>query len=116
LTTFDNDLVKEHPCLTFDFTLSLEQVSAKVQNLSEDGQLQDLCISKNGKYYGTVSVSDLLKAMTDRNNQLARAANPLTGLPGNIFIQGEIEKRISQNEHLDVSYVDIDNFKPYNDH
>jgi len=35
-------------------------------------------------------------------------ANPLTGLPGNLFIQAEIEKRIAQNLYFDVSYLDID--------
>jgi GGDEF domain-containing protein len=47
---------------------------------------------------------------------LARGANPLSGLPGNESIQREISHRISKNMHFDVSYIDIDNFKPYNDY
>ncbi len=47
----------------------------------------------------------------DRNRQ----ANPLTGLPGNIEIQLEINSRITRNEHFAVVYADIDNFKAYND-
>ncbi|NLY42600.1 MAG: response regulator [Clostridiaceae bacterium] len=44
-----------------------------------------------------------------------RAANPLTGLQGNIEIQAEINSRIAQNELFAVLYIDLDNFKPYND-
>jgi diguanylate cyclase (GGDEF)-like protein len=47
---------------------------------------------------------------------LAKNSNPLTGLPGNESIQREINKRLAQNIHFDVCYIDIDNFKPYNDH
>jgi diguanylate cyclase (GGDEF)-like protein len=47
----------------------------------------------------------------DRN----RDANPLTGLPGNIEIQREIMSRISGNAKFAVAYVDLDNFKAYND-
>ena len=47
----------------------------------------------------------------DRN----RSANPLTGLPGNLEIQREISSRISKNEPYAVIYVDLDNFKSYND-
>ncbi|MCX7746084.1 MAG: response regulator [Clostridia bacterium] len=47
----------------------------------------------------------------DRN----RWANPLTGLPGNIEIQTEINSRIAKKEMFAVVYADLDNFKAYND-
>ena len=47
----------------------------------------------------------------DRN----RWANPLTGLPGNTEIQSEINRRIAQNMKFAVLYLDVDNFKAYND-
>ncbi len=46
-------------------------------------------------------------------NQIS--VNPLTHLPGNRAIQDEIEKRIADNEPFVVAYIDIDNFKAYND-
>ncbi len=33
---------------------------------------------------------------------LARGANPLTGLPGNEFIQHQIAQMLSQSLHFDV--------------
>jgi len=47
----------------------------------------------------------------DRN----RLANPLTGLPGNIDIQSEINYRIAKGMIFSVLYLDVDNFKAYND-
>jgi diguanylate cyclase (GGDEF)-like protein len=52
----------------------------------------------------------------ERNINLAKGSNPLSGLPGNDFIQREITLRLHQSMHFDVAYIDIDNFKPYNDH
>ncbi len=47
----------------------------------------------------------------DRN----RSANPLTGLPGNLEIQREIDSRIAKGDLYAVIYIDLDNFKSYND-
>lgn len=51
-----------------------------------------------------------------RRIRLTRASNPLTGLPGNLTIEQEINKRISRNEKLACCYIDLDNFKAYNDY
>jgi len=45
-----------------------------------------------------------------------RAANPLTGLPGNISIEEELKKRIAAKSAFAVVYVDLDDFKAYNDY
>lgn len=47
----------------------------------------------------------------DRN----RWANPLTGLQGNIEIHAEVNKRIARGELFAVLYLDLDNFKAFND-
>ncbi|MDR3363398.1 MAG: response regulator [Clostridiales Family XIII bacterium] len=47
----------------------------------------------------------------DRN----RNANPLTGLNGNLEIQREITSRITKGLSFGIIYVDLDNFKAYND-
>lgn len=41
--------------------------------------------------------------------------NPLSRLPGNTSILRAIRQTLSQEENYGVCYVDIDNFKPYND-
>ena len=44
-----------------------------------------------------------------------RRVSPLTGLPGNVQIHAELKKRISRREAFSVLYLDLDNFKAYND-
>lgn len=44
-----------------------------------------------------------------------RRISPLTGLPGNVQIHAELKKRISKREDFSVLYLDLDNFKAYND-
>ncbi len=47
----------------------------------------------------------------DRN----RNANPLTGLNGNLEIERDVTSRITRGVAFAVIYVDLDNFKAYND-
>ena len=44
-----------------------------------------------------------------------RRVSPLTGLPGNVQIQAEIKKRLLNKEEFAILYIDLDNFKAYND-
>ncbi len=55
-----------------------------------------------------------LKAILKRT-QAILDTNPLTYLPGNNTIHETLKKAISQNGLFAVGYVDIDNFKAYND-
>jgi len=43
------------------------------------------------------------------------AANPLTGLPGNISIMYQVNRRLTAGSSFAYLYIDIDNFKAYND-
>jgi PleD family two-component response regulator len=49
-------------------------------------------------------------------SQLQRQANPLTGLPGNVAIEKEIERRIAGGGDFVFMYADIDHFKAFNDY
>jgi len=42
-------------------------------------------------------------------------ANPLTGLPGNLTIMHEAERRIAARQRFALGYIDLDHFKAYND-
>ena len=94
---------------------SVEEVARKIHLRQQISIYDDICVTRSGKYIGTVSVSAVLNAVTENSMMLARGANPLTGLPGNEFIQRQIAKMLSQSIHFDVCYIDLDCFKPFND-
>ncbi len=41
--------------------------------------------------------------------------NPLTGLPGNLAIEEESRRRLANSQNISFAYIDLDNFKAYND-
>jgi PleD family two-component response regulator len=41
--------------------------------------------------------------------------NPLTGLPGNTSILKYIQRKLDRGEEIAIGYIDLDNFKPFND-
>jgi diguanylate cyclase (GGDEF)-like protein len=53
---------------------------------------------------------------TLRRAREMRALSPLTGLPGNIRIQEEIERLVADRAPFAVLYADLDHFKAFNDH
>jgi diguanylate cyclase (GGDEF)-like protein len=44
-----------------------------------------------------------------------RSLSPMTGLAGNVAIEDEIERRVAAGHPFAILYVDIDNFKAFND-
>ena len=50
-----------------------------------------------------------------RRTQQMISVNPLTRLPGNTSIQDEINRRIQSGMKFGSAYIDVDNFKAYND-
>lgn len=58
-------------------------------------------------YYTIRNISSLISAN--------RCISALTGLPGNVQIENELKRRISSRTQYAVLYMDLDNFKAYND-
>jgi diguanylate cyclase (GGDEF)-like protein len=52
---------------------------------------------------------------TLRRAREMRALSPLTGLPGNIRVQEEIRRRVTEEQPFALLYADLDHFKAYND-
>ena len=76
-------------------------------------------LSQSVEYYIKKPVdADYLYYTVKNLNRLLninRKISPLTGLPGNVQIHAELKKRISKDIGFSVLYLDLDNFKAYND-
>jgi len=101
--------------LAADYKTPVNQVSELAMRRSADNLYDFIVVKKNGKYYGTVTIRDLLLKSTEIQIAHARCQNPLTGLPGNTAIEDTLFRCISQGTPYCVLYIDINNFKAYND-
>lgn len=105
---FNKPMIIEH-------TMPLEQVSALLTARPNSEFTHPSIIIENGHYLGVVSPRDLLRSITDSKLEKARYANPLTGLPGNVVIEKEIDYMLSKQKSFHLAYLDLNHFKPFND-
>jgi len=93
----------------------IEEAAREVFRLTGTLKADNICVVRQGRYAGVLDVNLFVGAITAINLVLAKGANPLTGLPGNEGIQREITSRLAAGQPFDIAYVDLDNFKPFND-
>lgn len=108
------NFIAEHS-IEVDITMPLKKLSALITSQSKNEKQNMFVISDQNIYRGVGNVMDLLRQITDLQITTARHANPLTGLPGNVPINTCIQKAIEEQRDIVVCYLDLDNFKPYND-
>jgi len=101
--------------LSVDYKMPIDMVIKLAMARSKDTLYDHITVTKDSKYYGMVTIKDLIEKTIEIEVDNARHSNPLTGLPGNVIIEQKIEKCIFSKEQYCVLYFDIDNFKPYND-
>jgi len=73
-------------------------------------------VTENGRYVGLGTGDQLVRSVTELRLEAARHANPLTFLPGNIPISLHIKRLLESGGEFTACYIDMNNFKPYNDH
>ena len=73
-------------------------------------------VTRGLRYVGFLSSTSLVKLANDLRIRVASNQNPLSGLPGNQAILEHMDaQRGNTGEPRLACYVDIDNFKPFND-
>lgn len=101
--------------LVVDEQTSIDQVS-QMATSRHFNQLYDyVVITSAGQFLGAASIGSILESITKARVEYARIANPLTGLPGNVQIQRELTKRLTDRQGFSVIYADLDFFKWFND-
>lgn len=66
------------------------------------------------KPFDPVELVARVKSALRRSREM-RAINPLTQLPGNVQIQEEVAARVSSGDPFALMYIDLNDFKAYND-
>ncbi len=107
-------IMNNHP-LVVDYKTTIDTVSKMAMSRKNENLYDIIIVTKGGKYFGIISVKDLLEKTTEIEINYAKHLNPLSGLPGNIHIEKHLNNLISVNDPFTVLYIDIDNFKAYND-
>ncbi|SHK10680.1 diguanylate cyclase (GGDEF) domain-containing protein [Desulfatibacillum alkenivorans DSM 16219] len=101
--------------MIFEASTPLDDVARTIITRDSTSVYDALIIVLNGSYMGVVQIHDLLEAITQQKINMAKQANPLTGLPGNNLIKTEIADRLNAKNIFAVMYFDLDDFKPFND-
>ena len=101
--------------LSVDHQTPISTVSYLAMLRQSDKLYDFIVVTDAGKYVGTVTIKDLLQKTTEIEVDNAKNSNPLSGLPGNHVVEHRIRQCIEDNTAYSVAYVDIDNFKAYND-
>ena len=94
---------------------SIETVSSLAMERPNEKLYDFIVVTEDNKYFGSVSVKDLMQELLKIQLLTAKQQNPLTGLPGNLLIEQKLQECIYSGGKFTVSYIDIDNFKAYND-
>lgn len=94
----------------------IEESAKLIAERIDQGLNDSLIITEHGRYIGIVSISKILNSMAQVQIEQAKDANPLTGLPGNRLITRRICDDLFLKYEFAVLYIDLDNFKAFNDY
>jgi EAL domain-containing protein (putative c-di-GMP-specific phosphodiesterase class I)/GGDEF domain-containing protein len=109
-----SSIMDENP-LSVDETTPVEQVAKQAMQREHLKAYDDIIVTKRGKLFGVVTVQKIMNTLAHVQVEMAKGTNPLTGLPGNVFLEQEIEARIAKKKSFSLIYADLDHFKVYND-
>ncbi|WP_272699677.1 GGDEF domain-containing protein [Desulfovibrio sp. Fe33] len=109
------DTIMDKSPLIVDADMPVEQAARTAMKREHIKTYDDIIVTKKGLLYDVVTVQDLLNVLAKIQVEMAKGTNPLTGLPGNVAIEQEVETRIKQKRQFSIIYGDLDHFKVYND-
>ncbi len=104
-----------HDFLEVDKKTPIEKVAELAMSRAFSQVYDAIAVTENGRYFGIVTIKDLLNSAISIQVNRAKCSNPLTGLPGNTEIQKRISSKMIDSRPFSLIYIDIDSFKPYND-
>lgn len=120
---YGRDLYGKRSCAHFmqplEFTAdeheSIQASAARVARGMQKKNVPGIIVTRNQAYLGVVPLARLMGVISEMQLEAARYANPLTSLPGNVPINDHIDLLLESRTPFTACYVDIDQFKPFND-
>ncbi|WP_175981840.1 EAL domain-containing protein [Burkholderia sp. BCC1630] len=120
---YHREVFGKKPCLQFandaplmiDNATTVEQLAMLLASHDQRYLADGFVITEHGRYVGLGTGESLVRAVTEMRIEAARYANPLTFLPGNIPISAHIERLLARDAGFHACYVDLNQFKPFND-
>ena len=109
------DMFMDHAPLVVDQNATIQELALMLALAPKHYLFDGFIVTGDGQYLGVGSSHDLMATITEMQISAARYANPLTQLPGNVPINEHIDRMLAAGSGFVAAYVDIDNFKPYND-
>ena len=108
-------LIMDPEPMIVNYNTPISEVARQAMARKQDSVYDCIIVFLEGDYYGIVSIQTLLAQVSKMQIEEAKQLNPLTNLPGNPVIKKEIRQRLQNKESICVLYLDLDNFKAYND-
>lgn len=109
------DMFMDHAPLIVDQHATLQELAMMLSMAPKHYLYDGFIVTGEGGYLGVGSSHDLMARITEMQISAARYANPLTQLPGNVPINEHIDRMLASGKPFVAAYIDIDDFKPYND-
>lgn len=109
------ELFMDHAPLIVDENATVQELALMLALAPKRYLADGFIVTGNGVYLGLGSSHDLIAKITEMQISAARYANPLTQLPGNVPINEHVDQMLNSRCTFVAAYIDIDNFKPYND-
>ncbi len=109
------ELFMDHAPLIVDEHATVQELALMLALAPKRYLADGFIVTGNGVYLGIGSGHNLIATITEMQISAARYANPLTQLPGNVPINEHIDQMLKSRCSFVAAYIDIDNFKPYND-
>ncbi|QJP72938.1 EAL domain-containing protein [Burkholderia glumae] len=120
---YHREVFGKRPCLQLannaplivDNATTAEQLTSLLASHDQRYLTEGFIITDHGRYTGLGTGESLVRAVTEVRVEAARYANPLTFLPGNIPISSHIARLVGKDAAFHACYVDLNQFKPFND-
>ena len=102
--------------LVYSLSTSIKKLMRATHRIAAGDFDHDINIARGDEIGDLANDFLVMAARLKELEQISLDASPLTRLPGNIAIERFINRHMKEQKSFAMCYLDLDNFKSYNDH